>query len=300
VKKLIVIGGPTACGKTDLAIQLALHFNTAILSADSRQCYRELSIGVAKPSNEQLLQVPHYFINSHSIAEHVNAGVYERYALDTLQILFKQHDVVICVGGTGLYIRALCQGVDDMPSVDEQIRQTITEQYQQLGLSWLQIETQKADPDFYLTVDIANPNRLIRGLSFIQSIGQSILKFRTASAKKRDFDIEAYYINPPRELLYQRINQRVDAMIREGLENEVSSLQSFRQEKNLQTVGYQEWWPYFDQQQSREQVVQMIKQHTRHYAKRQLTWFRNDSMFRAFTLYSTQGMMEEFLQKANW
>ena len=300
MKKLIVIGGPTACGKTDLAIQLALHFNTAILSADSRQCYRELSIGVAKPSNEQLLQVPHYFINSHSIAEHVNAGVYERYALDTLQILFKQHDVVICVGGTGLYIRALCQGVDDMPSVDEQIRQTITEQFQQLGLSWLQTEIQKADPDFYLTVDIANPNRLIRGLSFIQSIGQSILKFRTASAKKRDFDIEAYYINPPRELLYQRINQRVDAMIREGLENEVSSLQSFRQEKNLQTVGYQEWWPYFDQQQSREQVVQMIKQHTRHYAKRQLTWFRNDSMFRAFTLYSTQGMMEEFLQKANW
>ena len=299
MKKLIVIGGPTACGKTDLAIQLALHFNTAILSADSRQCYRELSIGVAKPSKNQLLQVPHYFINSHSIAEQVNAGVYERYALDTLQILFKQHDVVICVGGTGLYIRALCQGVDDMPSVDEQIRQTLTEQYQQKGLLWLQNETQKADPDFYLTVDTANPNRLIRGLSFIQSTGQSILKFRTASIKQREFDIEAYYINPPRDVLYQRIHQRVDNMILEGLEKEVSSLQTYRHEKNLQTVGYQEWWPYFDQQQSRDQVVQMIKQHTRHYAKRQLTWFRNDPMFKAFTLYSTQELMEEFLQKTS-
>ena len=297
MKKLIVIGGPTACGKTDLAIQLALHFNTVILSADSRQCYKELNIGVAKPDAHQLQQAPHFFINSHSIHDTVNAGVYERCALDILNTLFQEHQTVICVGGTGLYIRALCQGVDEMPTVDENIRQSLTQKYEQLGLAWLQTETQKADPEFYQSVDTANPNRLLRGLSFIQSTGHSILHYRIALPKKRDFDIEAYYINPPRELVYERINQRVDVMIQDGLEQEVTSLIAFRNEKNLQTVGYQEWWSYFDQQASKGQVIDLIKQHTRHYAKRQLTWFRNDPMFHAFTTYTTEEMLAEYLHR---
>ncbi|PZP51215.1 MAG: tRNA (adenosine(37)-N6)-dimethylallyltransferase MiaA, partial [Pseudopedobacter saltans] len=210
-KELIVIAGPTASGKTALSVELAQKLNTAILSADSRQCFKEMNIGVAKPTVEEIQGVPHFFIDSHSIQEDVNAGMYEQYGLSVLEDIFKEKNKAILVGGTGLYIKALCEGLDNMPTISKEIRENIIAQYNENGLSWLQQQVEQKDPQYWNTTDEKeNPQRLMRALEIVQTTGKSILNFRSNTEKKRNFDIKKYAIEWPREILYERINQRVD------------------------------------------------------------------------------------------
>lgn len=279
MKKLIVIGGATASGKTAWAIDVAKHFSTEIISADSRQCYQELNIGVAKPSQEELESVKHHFINSHSIHQEVSAGEYERYALQAMHTIFENNDYAVCVGGTGLYIKALCEGIDEMPKVDELVKQEITHQYEKNGLIWLQKEVQKNDPNFFAQAEQDNPMRLLRALIFYKSQGESILNFRSKSAKERNFEVYYFAKNIQRDLLYERINIRVDTMMYDGLLEEVKTLKSFEHLNSLKTVGYQELFDYLNGHCTLENAIDKIKQHTRNYAKRQLTWIRHQQNF---------------------
>lgn len=273
-KKLYVVAGPTASGKTAFAIRLAQFFKTSILSADSRQCYREMTIGTAKPSLIELETVPHFFINSHSIFEEINAAQYEEMALHHLENLFKGKDVAVVCGGTGLYIQALCEGLDTMPSINKNIETEVNETYKEKGFQWLQEEVQHEDPYFYKLGEIHNPARLLRALIFKKSVGESILLYRTGEKKQRNFDVLYFVMDLPREQLYQRINQRVDTMMQQGLLDEAKELYLYKQLKNLQTVGYTELFDYLDSKYSLPQAVEKIKQHTRNYAKRQITWFK--------------------------
>lgn len=274
-----IIAGPTAVGKTAIAIQLAQHLSTAIISADSRQCYREMTIGTAKPTAEELAEVPHYFINSHSVTEHLSTADYEQLALQYLDDIFKQTNTAVVCGGTGLYIKTLCEGIDAMPEVDAAIDQQVNEQYQQQGIGWLQTAIQTEDPAFYNSGEIQNPVRMIRALSFIRSTGDSIVNYRKGHKAERPFNIVKIALELPREVLYQRINQRVDVMMQEGLLQEAQQLYEHRHLKNLQTVGYSELFDYIDGKYTLPEAIDKIKQHSRNYAKRQLTWFRKDKDF---------------------
>jgi len=282
-KRVILITGPTASGKTSLAIQVALHFNTEIISADSRQCFRELNIGVAKPSAEQLAAVRHHFINSHSIHDEVNAAVFAAYANDVLAEIFTKHDVAVMAGGTGLYIRAFEKGLDDIPDIPAGIRNDILENYRQHGIGWLQNQLQLDDPVYFEHGEILNPQRMMRALEVKLATGRSIKEFQLKTARgndenvARDFDFPKFAVDLPRERLYAQINQRVDDMITQGLEAEARSLLPFRHLNALQTVGYSEMFDYFDGKRSREEAIAKIKQNTRNYAKRQMTWFRRDA-----------------------
>ena len=278
-KTCIVIAGPTAVGKTSVAIQLARHFNTSIISADSRQCYKELNIGVAKPSLQQLEAVPHHFISSHSIQETITAVDFEKYALSAAEKLFEINDVIIMVGGTGLYIKAFCEGLDEIPAVDEKIRNNIISQYEQKGIEWLRSEIEKEDFLFFAEGEIHNPQRLMRALEVVQSTGKSIVHFQKGNKSKRPFDIQKILLNVPREQLYQRINTRVDLMMKGGLMDEVKSLLPFKNLNALQTVGYRELFSCLAEEISLEEATENIKKNTRHYAKRQLTWFKKDAAF---------------------
>lgn len=282
MKTCIIIAGPTAVGKTSLAIALAQHFNTEIISADSRQCFKELDIGVAKPSPQQLQLVKHYFINSHSVEQEFNAALFEQYALDAIEKIFLSHDIAIVAGGTGLYIKAFCEGLDEIPPIDSSVRDAIIDTYAQKGLSWLQQQVQLADPLYYEQGEIQNPQRLMRALEVKQSTGRSILSFQQQKKKERDFRIIKIGIELPREELYHRINTRVDDMMQQGLLDEVKSLLPYRQLNALQTVGYSELFEYFDGKITLEEATTVIKQHTRNYAKRQLTWFKKDPAFQWF------------------
>lgn len=275
---VIIIVGPTAVGKTAAAVRLAQKLNTKIISADSRQCYRELDIGVAKPSPEELEAVQHYFINSHSITEEVNAATFEELALQWTAEIFRESSVAVMVGGTGLYIRAFTSGLDAIPPVDQQIRSHIRDHYEEHGLQWLQSEIQKYDPDYYNKGEIQNPQRLMRALEVRMSTGQSILSFQNREPRERPFQIKTIGLNLPREELNQRIHQRVDQMMRDGLLAEAESLLPYRHHNALQTVGYKELFHYIDEggKESLEQAVTAIKTNTRQYAKRQLTWFHRD------------------------
>ena len=275
-KTVIIICGPTAVGKTAVAISLAKHFNTEIISADSRQCFKELNIGVARPSEDELKQVPHHFIASHSIGENVNAVFFEQYALQKANALFRKHDHVIMVGGTGLYIRAFCEGLDEIPSVDESIRKKITENYELNGLLWLQDAVKKKDPKFFAAGEIQNPQRMMRALEVIESTGKSILDFRRNEKTKRDFKIFKIGLELPKDELQNNINERVDKMVELGLIEEVRSLITYRHLNALQTVGYSEIFEYIDGKISLDEAIEEIKTNTRQYAKRQLTWFRKD------------------------
>jgi tRNA dimethylallyltransferase len=276
MKKVIIITGPTASGKTDVAIALAKHFNTKIISADSRQCYRELNIGVAKPSIAQLREVQHYFINSHSITEALNVADYQQLALQYLQEIFLNNDIAIVVGGTGLYIDALCYGIDPMPAVDEQIIQIVNEHYAINGIGWLQEMLQAEDPVFYATGEMQNPARMIRALAFLRSNQQSICDFKTKQKAQRYFAFEQYAIDIPREDLYNRINLRVDIMMQDGLLQEATNLFAQRHLKNLATVGYRELFGYLNNECDLDTAVGLIKQNSRHYAKRQITWCKRN------------------------
>ncbi len=274
-----VIAGPTAVGKTAIAIELALRLGTSIISADSRQCYREMTIGTAKPTEEELAQVHHYFVNSHSVTEHLTTADFERLALSYLEEIFKTSDTAVVCGGTGLYIKSLCEGIDEMPDVDEAVERDVYEQYQQHGIEWLQAAIQQEDPEFYKQGEIQNPVRMIRALSFVRSTGDTILNYRTGEKTGRPFNIIKIALDLPREVLYRRINRRVDIMMEQGLLEEVKQLYPQRHLKNLQTVGYSELFDYIDGKYTLEEAVDKIKQHTRNYAKRQLTWFRKDKEF---------------------
>ena len=276
-KTCIIIAGPTAVGKTAVAIEIARHFNTEIISADSRQCFKEMTIGVAKPSKDELQQVHHYFINSHSIHDEVNAAVFEQYALQAADKIFQQHDIAVVTGGTGLYIKAFCEGLDDMPPVSIDVRQSITAQYEQQGLAWLQQQVQQADPLFYATGEIQNPQRLIRALEVKQATGVSIRTFQQGKKATRSFNIIKLGLELPKPELHARINARVDTMMEQGLVKEVEGLIPCRSMNALQTVGYSELFDYLDGNASLQHAIDRIKTNTRHYAKRQMTWFKKDA-----------------------
>jgi len=293
---LIVIAGPTGVGKTDLSLRLAQHFNTAIISADSRQCYREMTIGTAKPSAEILQQVPHYFINSHSITQELNAADFERLGLEYLDEIFSSNNIALLCGGTGLYIQALLEGIDKMPPVDEAIQKQVETSFQQHGIVWLQETLRRSDPDFFENAEQQNPARLIRALSFFLSHQQSVTRFRTGIKKQRDFKTIRIALNLPREMLYQRINQRVLEMMEEGLLAEVKALWPQRHLKNLQTVGYQELFGFLERKYDLQTAVLLIQQHSRNYAKRQLTWFRKSPEWQWFAPDEDRAMLE-FIRK---
>ncbi len=278
-KTLLIIAGPTAVGKTGIAIRVAKHFGTSIISADSRQCYQGMAIGTAQPSVAELATVPHYFINEYPVEAALNAGDFERLALGYLDEIFAQRDIAIASGGTGLYLKALTSGLDEMPNVDEQIRAEAEAAYKERGLSWLQEETRIADPVFFAQADTANPVRLMRALTFMRATGKSILDYQSAQPKERNFYIVKVALDLPRELLYNRINQRVDVMMEAGLLAEAETLYPLRHLKNLQTVGYAELFDFLSGKSSLPDAVNLIKQHSRNYAKRQLTWFRKDPAY---------------------
>jgi tRNA dimethylallyltransferase len=273
--------GPTAVGKTAAAIQLAKSLHTTIISADSRQCFRELNIGVARPTPEELRSVHHYFIASHSIREELTAASFEELALQWTNELFSGgNDKVVMVGGTGLYIKAFCEGLDTIPPIDEAIRTRIRQQYEQEGIPWLQRQIQETDPGFYSAGEVQNPQRLMRALEVKLSTGRSILDFRTQEKKQRPFNIEKIGLQLPKEELHRRIDERVDKMMDSGLLEEVKELLPYRDLNALRTVGYTELFDHLDGKLSLEQAVDAIKKNTRHYAKRQMTWFKKDDSIR--------------------
>jgi len=276
-KTVYIIVGPTAVGKTSFAIELAKHLDTEIISADARQCYQEMNIGVARPTNQELEKVPHHFIATHSIQDTINASVFEQYALDKIEELFTTKDSVVMVGGTGLYIKAFCEGLDMIPAIDPTIREGIIQQFEKLGLRWLQKEVSVKDPIYWEKGEQQNPQRLMRALEVILGTGNSIVSYQHKNKITRPFKIMKIGIEMPREQLYDRINQRVLNMVEEGLEQEVKRLIPFASLNALQTVGYSEWLPYFNNEISKERVVELIQQNTRHYAKRQMTWFKKDT-----------------------
>lgn len=275
-KTLIVIVGPTAIGKTALAIALARHFSTEIISADSRQFFKEMEIGTAKPSEEELAAAPHHFINSHHIETLFSTGDFEIQALQLMDELFKQKDLLIMVGGSGLYIDALCNGLDDLPDTDLNIREKLKEELALHGIESIKQQLKEHDPEYYDKVDQANPQRMVRGLEFFLSTGEKLSSYQTNSKKQRPFNILKIGLNMDRELLYKQINRRVDLMMEAGLLDEVKRLQSFRKYNALNTVGYSELFSYLDGDLTLEAAVDKIKQNTRRFAKRQLTWFRRD------------------------
>ena len=274
---VIIITGPTASGKTALALQLAQHFSTEIISADSRQCFKELNIGVARPTDEELQSVHHFFINSHSVHEEVNAGIFEQYALQSVEKIFPKKPVAIMVGGTGLYIKAFCEGMDNMPFIPTQVRNEIITQYEAHGIEWLQNELREKDPAFWKIAEQQNPQRLMRALEVLNHTGKSITTFRSNKKTERPFHIIKIGLELPREELYQRINARVDKMIDTGLKQEAQSLIPLQYLNALQTVGYSELFDYFANKISLLKAIENIKTNTRHYAKRQMTWFKRDT-----------------------
>lgn len=275
-KTVIIVSGPTASGKTALAIQLALHYNTSIISADSRQCYRELNIGVARPTEAELALIQHYFIASHSLHDSVSAKTFEQYALQTLHDLFAEKDIVIMAGGTGLYIQAFCQGLDEIPEVDATIRSQIIKQYETQGLQWLQQTIEQEDILFWQQGAIQNPQRMMRALEVKRGTGQSILSFQQKNPIQRPFNILHVTLEVPVGVLAERINRRTQLMIATGLVEEVKSLIAFRNYNALQTVGYAEIFDHLDGQLTLQEATEQIIIHTRQYAKRQRTWFRRN------------------------
>lgn len=278
-KCCIVIAGPTAVGKTALAVALAQQLGTSIISADSRQCFKELGIGVAKPSAEELTAVHHYFINTHHITETVNAASFEQEALAAAEAIFAEQDIAVMVGGTGLYIKAFCEGMDTIPAIPEAVREEIINNYEANGLPWLQAQVATADPAWFAQGETQNPQRLMRALEVVRSTGQSIRQFQQGNKQQRPFHIIKVGLELPRPVLYERINQRVLQMMEAGLEAEVRGLYDQRHLNALQTVGYRELFDYIEGKYSLAEAVAKLQQNTRHYAKRQLTWFKKDESY---------------------
>lgn len=276
-KKLIILLGPTGVGKTELSLQMAEELGTEIISCDSRQMYREMKIGTAAPTEEELKRVPHHFIGHLSIHDYYSCGRFEIDALAKCNELFQSHDTVIMTGGSMLYIDAVCKGIDDIPNIDEELRQSLLERYQNEGIENIRQELKILDPDYYKIVDLQNHKRIIHALEVCIQSGKPYSSFRSESVKKRPFTIEKIGLNRPREVLYNRINKRVDIMMENGLLEEAKSLYPFKGLNALNTVGYKELFNYFDGTWTLDFAIQMIKQNSRRYAKKQLTWFNRDS-----------------------
>jgi tRNA dimethylallyltransferase len=293
-KTVLVIAGPTAVGKTAVAIDVAARVNTEIVSADSRQCYRGMSIGTAQPTPLELTQVPHHFIDCFAVDQSLSAADYERLSLEYLAHIFEHEDVAIVCGGTGLYIKALCEGLDEMPPIDPIIAQQVDASFEEKGIRWLKETLLKEDPVFFGIGEIDNPARMLRALIFKRSVGMSIHAFRSGHKKQRPFNIVKVGLEMPRAQLYERIDLRVEIMMANGLLDEVLKLYPFRQLKNLQTVGYAELFGYLDGKIELQKAIELIKQHSRNYAKRQMTWFKKDQDFNWFDVNSST-VVEEIL-----
>ncbi|HVD99420.1 MAG TPA: tRNA (adenosine(37)-N6)-dimethylallyltransferase MiaA [Cytophagaceae bacterium] len=281
-KYLIVIAGPTAVGKTALSIRVAQHFHTEILSADSRQFYKEMNIGTAKPSAEELAAVPHHFINTLHITDEYTVGMYEAQALQVLQELYTKHDLVVLTGGSGLFIKTLCEGLDDIPEVAPSIREELNAAFKKNGLETLLEELKEKDPDYYETVDRGNPVRIIRALEICRGTGKPFSSFRTSNKKERFFTTIKIALDRPREELYKRIDLRMDQMLAEGLVEEAKNLYQYKNKNALQTVGYSEVFDFLDGLYDAEEMERLLKRNSHHYAKRQLTWFRKDKEYHWF------------------
>lgn len=282
IKRLLVVVGPTGSGKTDLSIRLALHYGAPILSTDSRQVYRGMPIGTAQPSVDQLQAVEHHFIASHDLTDNLNCGEYEVQALARLEELFADHDWVVAVGGSGLYVRALCEGMDDLPQADEPLRRELEHRLAEEGLGALAEELRELDPEYCRTADLNNPARVMRALEVCLQTHMPYSRQRTGERRPRPFEIVKIGIDLPRNVLYDRINRRVDRMLADGLEAEARALYPYRELNALKTVGYREFFDYFDGRIGYDEAVELIKRNSRRYAKRQLTWFRRDSEIRWF------------------
>jgi len=281
-KKVIFIVGPTAIGKTCLSIALAKKLNADIISCDSRQFYKELKIGSAPPSKKNLTEVKHHFIHNLSITEDYNAGKFEIDAIKLIKKLHQTNNTIIAVGGSGLYINAICKGFDKIPKISKQIRERATVEYRKKGLAWLQKEIKRFDPEFYSNYDTNNTQRLLRALEVFLETGKKISAFKSNKSKERSFEIIKIGLNTERSILYKRIDDRVDIMMKEGLLQEVDSLLDFQQNNALQTVGYREIFEFLNGKNTLERAVEDIKKNTRRYAKRQLTWFRKDKEIKWF------------------
>lgn len=281
-KNLIVIAGPTAVGKTALSIELAKFYNCPIISADSRQFYKEMSIGTAKPSKEEMQDVPHYFIDNISIHDTYNVGQFERDAIDCIETLFKNHEQLILVGGSGLYINAVLNGVDEFEEIPSHIREQLIKDYEDKGLTYLQEELKSKDEVYYNQVDLNNPQRIMRALEVCMHTQKPYSSFRKKEKKERSFETINILVNTDRDSLYARINKRVDIMMQTGLLEEVKSLYPYKHLNALNTVGYKELFDFLDGKCSLEEAVNLIKQNSRRYAKRQLTWFNHQGDFESF------------------
>ena len=279
---LIVIGGPTGSGKSALAVEIAKHFGAPIISTDSRQVYRDMAIGTAQPTKEELEAVPHYFIADREVEDDFNCGRYEVEALALLDRLFAENKYVVAVGGSGLYIQALCSGMDALPEADEKIRAGLKQRLEQEGLDSLVEELQRLDPAYAEVVDRCNPARVMRALEVCISTGRPYSEQRSGTITERPFNIIKIATDMPRDILYERINRRVDIMVEEGLVEEVRNLYPKRELNALQTVGYRELFDYFDGKCSLNEAIELIKRNSRRYAKRQMTWFRRDEEFKWF------------------
>ena len=280
-RRLVIVLGPTAVGKTDWSIRLAQKYGSPVISCDSRQIYREMNIGTAVPSASQLAAVEHFFIRSHPVAELYTAGRYEMEALALMSRLFDEgHETLVMAGGSGFYIDAVCKGLDDFPPADQELRAQLTRRLREEGVESLRLDLKRLDPESYASIDIANGQRVVRALEVCLMTGRKFSSFKTSPMKKRDFEIEKIGLVRPRDVLYDRINRRVLQMIDDGLEDEVRSLLPYRDLPALQTVGYREMFAYIDGKVSMDRAVELIQRNTRHYAKRQMTWWRRDSDIR--------------------
>ena len=278
-KKLTIVLGPTAVGKTDYAVSLAESLGTEIVNCDSRQIFKEMSIGVARPDEETLRRVKHHFIACRSVTEPYTAGMFELDSLALLEELFKKYDTVVMAGGSGFYIDALCKGLDDFPPADEQLREQLTRRVKEEGVESLRMDLKRLDPESYEAIDIANWQRVVRALEVNIATGRKFSDFKTSTAKQRPFEIEKIGLRRDRQALYERIDRRVDEMMKQGLLEEAKSLLPFRNLAALNTVGYKELFGYFDDSYPLDEAVRLIKRNTRHYAKRQMTWWgRDDSI----------------------
>ena len=291
-KRLIVIVGPTGSGKTDLSIRVAEHYACPIISTDSRQFYRGIPIGTAQPDSEQLERVEHHFIASHELTDDFNCGAYEVAALKRLEELFVKHDTVVAVGGSGLYIKALCEGMDDLPEVEPALRSELAERLKREGLEAIAEELRKVDPAFYDVVDRKNPARVLRALEVCISTGKPYSSLRTGEKRQRSFGIVKIGVNMERAVLYERIDRRVDIMVEDGLEDEARAVYPLRHLNSLQTVGYREMFDYFDGTITRDEAIELIKRNSRRYAKRQLTWFGRDEEIEWFLPTETEKIIE--------